>query len=118
MIHPMITVGCGFRGPAGTQWFAQLRLLFSFRRRYCREAELCAFVRWYETTPKGLPLGKLPHTRPATVGHQLTALRWAADTEYDVVAANNILRPVVLQPHPTDPEQFVYNHFFESDVTV
>ena len=95
------------------QWFAQLRLLFSFERRHDDRAQLCAFVKWYEPIEPGLCLGVLPRSRRA-VGHRMTTLAWArSGTKFDVVPADSILRPVVLQPHPTDPQLQVHNHLFD-----
>ena len=109
---------CLCRGPRGEEYFAQLRLLFAFQRRNSDEDELCAFVRWYDCTTDGLALGVLPNTRPQQVGHRLSTLtatrQGEEEPDYDVIAADSILRPVVLQPHPSDPHQVVYNHFFES----
>ena len=63
--------------------------------------QLLALVRWYEVLP----------------GPRLLCLNSAEiDSEYDVIDAATIRRPMALQPHP-DAEMYgqgilVYNHFF------
>ena len=67
--------------------------------------KLMALVKWYEVT--AVPLGERG-------SHSPDCVPWAVvDSEYDVIDASAIRRPVVLQPRP-DPDMqdtFVHNIF-------
>ena len=93
------------RGDEGQQeWFGQLRCICSAQRPRHSAAELCALVRWYEPLPR------------KQKGTGMTCLQWQRwrgnPGRYDLVWAQSILRPVVLQPHPTRKDTWVHNHLF------
>ena len=82
-----------------------MRLLFYLRRHtdlVGSEGTLCAFVRWYEVALDRLDCP------------DLACLHWGpGDTEYDVIPAGSIRRPVTLQAHPDAEREgiLVHNHF-------
>lgn len=94
-------------------WMGQLRLLFVATVE--GKPRRLAFVRWYEELPdtQRRPLERL-------VG--MSVLRWAttkrdgADIDhYDVIDAERIVGPVLLQQNPlrSDRPHFFHNHFVQ-----
>ena len=91
----------------------QLRLLFTAKLKDESEPRQLALVRWYEELPDSQlwVLEKLV---------RMSVLRWATTKRdgktiehYDVISADRILRPVLVQANPlrTDGRHFFLNHF-------
>ena len=91
------------------EWFDQVRLVCTAQRTRLDEQDLCALVRWCAPTREGLLMG----TTRGRHSHRMTCLQWAVrEPQYSSISTNAILRPVTLQPYPTDRDVFVHNHFF------
>ena len=109
------------RGNADQTWFAQLRLLFSYRSNHSGKMIAAAFVRWYDAadTRKRLPSkGRLLKGRQDRPLRGMQRLKWATLKEgrtelphYDCILADRIIRPVYIQPDPTCPQRFYFNHY-------
>lgn len=85
--------------------YGQCRCFFTIERAVAKssapgKASLLAFVRWYEPLEEDLQ------------GTSFRCLRWDQGSDYDVVHADSLLRPIALQPHPDEDYQgqFVLNH--------
>ena len=99
---------CGLAYPrrAGNDehWFAQLRLLLSFRDAAGAEHRL-AFLRWLSSTGGAeVPMQRLAWAKQGPAGG--TQRAW-----YECVDVDTIERPVFLQPDPKHEGCFYYNHF-------
>ena len=99
------------RGQGEQPWFAQLRLLFSYRANLSGREVPFAFVRWYDAAGR-----RNRRTGSLTMQH----LRWATTKArhggpevpyYDVIDVDQIIRPVYIQPDPVEDGFFFYNHF-------
>ena len=88
-------------------WFGQVRLIFTMEDRVQRTRE-CILVRWYDAAEQDEHLSS-----------SLRKLRWATTrvdsrqlrTWYDVKLLSDVIRPVLIQEHPTQPDVFFYNRF-------
>jgi hypothetical protein len=91
-------------------WFGQLRTLLSCRSPSGMLMEL-AMIRWYETvaTDDDCLEGELglQKVKWETIGRG----RSFVGERYDVVDVRTIIKAVFLQPHPTEKDQWFYNHF-------
>ena len=102
-----------FRSAGTETWVGQLRLLFVHTVK--GKPRRLALVRWYEQ----LPASKL---RPLEELARMSVLRWASikrDAQsvdhYDVIDAECILRPVLLQENTLrkDGRHFFHNHLVQ-----
>ena len=81
-------------------WVANVRLFCGFRTPGSTAPELCAFVHWYEGGVY-------------TEGHRMRCLQLASqgDCQYSIIPVGFITKMVTLQPHLTEEELCVHNHF-------
>ena len=68
-----------------------------------------AFVRWYDaadTRNNPHPLRSMQRLKWATLRERRTEL-----AHYDVILADRIIRMVYIQPDPTSPQHFYFDHY-------
>ena len=122
---------CCCRAEDGTNWFAQMRLVFTADVNGSREQVPLVYVRWLTAidTEQG---GAIDTEQGGAIDTEqsgplrMQRLKWNVTTtrpmgppepHFDVIRADRIVRPVFLQPDPFSPrnrpamQKFYYNHF-------
>ena len=91
-------------------WFEQVRLIFTMEDHAGGTRE-CILVRWYDTAEHD--------ERDEHLSSSMRKLRWATTRSdspqraplYDVKLLINVMKPVLIQGHPTHPGTFFYNKY-------
>ena len=91
-------------------WFGQVRLIFTMQDPVGRTRE-CVLVRWYDSAGHD--------ERNEHLSGSMRKLQWATrrlDDEqsapwYDVRLLSDVIKPVLIQEHPAQPDTFFYNKF-------
>ena len=91
-------------------WFGQVRLIFTLEDQARRSKE-CILVRWYDAAECD--------ERDEHLSGSMRKLQWATtrvDSQqrvpwYDVKLLSDVIKPVLIQQHPTLPDVFYYNRF-------
>lgn len=92
-------------------WIGQL-VAFVVTRRNTGLKDEWAFVRWFEEAPHSELTSRLDMTRLRWCKHdrQVAGGRSIRTDYYDLVPVKDIIEPVFIQPDPTSPGLFFFNH--------
>lgn len=92
-------------------WFGSVRLIFTLHTRTGAQRS-CLFVRWYDIADF--------NDSDSHLERSMRKLHWAETRKrgsrgacpwYDVVDIDRVIKPVFIQPHPTQRNHFFYNRF-------